>query len=162
MAAGNVFNNSQDVFKFKDSLPPYSTNEYDTLTCCTSSSSDTFTLKARNENLMTAINALKDCFKQVMGTIDHLIEKPVAILMEGIQQWTGNEKNCLRNSEKELQKITIHLSSGLKLVREVMNKQKCAVEKMIEQDLDEQMELKTNEDSKGIMIFMKYFDDIGT
>ncbi|VDI42895.1 scaffold protein salvador [Mytilus galloprovincialis] len=119
---------SEDLFFFKTrNKSPYNSSTYGS-----SSSGDTFNLKLRNGKLRTAINALTDAFKMVMATIDHLIQKPVDILMAGVDSENSTNRTNLKKSETELQKVAFLLQDGLKRMREAMQEQSRAIKVLSE------------------------------
>ncbi|CAG2232122.1 unnamed protein product [Mytilus edulis] len=124
----SLCNSSEDLFFFKTrNKYPYNSSTYGS-----SSSGDTFNLKLRNGKLRTAINALTDAFKMVMETIDHLIQKPVDILMAGVDSENSTNRTNLKKSETELQKVAFLLQDGLKRMREAMQEQSRAIKVLSE------------------------------
>ncbi|CAC5389954.1 unnamed protein product [Mytilus coruscus] len=128
MDSESLCNSSEDLFFFKTrNKYPYNSSTYGS-----SSSGDTFNLKLRNGKLRTAINALTDAFKMVMETIDHLIQKPVDILMAGVDSENSTNRTTLKKSETELQKVAFLLQHGLKRMREAMQEQSRAIKVLSE------------------------------
>ncbi|XP_052077107.1 membrane-associated guanylate kinase, WW and PDZ domain-containing protein 2-like isoform X2 [Mytilus californianus] len=130
MDSESLCNSSEDLFFFKTRNEyPYNSSTYGS-----SSSGDTFNLKLRNGKLRTAINALTDAFKMVMETIEHLIQKPVDILMAGVDSENSTNRTKLKKSETELQKVAFLLQDGLKRMREAMQEQSRAIKVLSELD----------------------------
>ncbi|CAC5392590.1 SAV1 [Mytilus coruscus] len=128
MDSESLCNSSEDLFFFKTrNKYPYNSSTYGS-----SSSGDTFNLKLRNGKLRTAINALTDAFKMVMETIEHLIQKPVDILMAGVDSENSTNRTKLKKSETELQKVAFLLQDGLKRMREAMQEQSRAIKVLSE------------------------------